>query len=190
MAGWVNRAVPPPEAADRLPGGGDVGVGVVADDAMATESLRQALDLAPVELEPHGHHQQVVADGFTGCGDHSVGLRLERCRAALDPDGTRRDHGGLRAVGFPVGKQTGAGQDPARLVLVNAGGLQDRHIQAGPGPQQLAGDGEAAGTTAHDQHLVMAVAYGAWFGHRLPLIQLCSRQTIAKGWHFIHKFMR
>ena len=180
----------PLEAADRRPSGGDVGVGIIADDAVVAEALREALDGAPIELEAHGHHQHVVADGFTGCGDHPVGLRLKGGRAALDPGGTRRDHGGLRPVSCPVGEQASAGQDPARLVLVNAGGLQDRHIQARAGPQQLAGDGEAAGTTAHDQHLVMAVAYGAWFGHRLPLIHLCSRQAIAKGWHSIHKFMR
>jgi len=130
----------------------------VADDAVVAEALREALDGAPIELETHGHHQYVVADGFTGCGDHPVGLRLEGGRAALDPGGTCRDHGGLRPVGFPVGEQAGAGQDPARLVFVNSAGLQDRHIQFRPGPQQLAGHRDAAGATAHDQHLVVTVA--------------------------------
>jgi hypothetical protein len=61
-------------------------------------------------------------------------------------------------MGFPVGEQAGAGQDPARLVLVNAGGFQDRHIQARAGPQELTGHRDAAGATAHDQHLVVTVA--------------------------------
>jgi hypothetical protein len=102
----------PMKRADRLPGGGDVGVGVVADDAMATESLRQALDLVPVELETHGHNQQVVAERFSCRREHPVGLGLEGGCAALDPGGARRDHGGLRAVGFLIREQTSAGQDP------------------------------------------------------------------------------
>ncbi|MCP9894870.1 hypothetical protein KBZ20_13930 [Vulcanococcus limneticus Candia 3F8] len=153
------------------------------------EALRQALDGAPVELEAHGHHEHVVAEGFTGCGDHPVGLRLEACRAALDPDGTRRDYSGLRAVGCFVGEQTGAGQDPARLVLVNAGGFQDRHIEAGARQQELTGHGDAARSTTDDQDLMVAVAHGAVFGHRSPLSLPLSSQALVKRWQPIHKNM-
>jgi hypothetical protein len=98
---------------------------------MVAEALREAFDGAPIELEAHGHYEHVVTECFPCLRDHSLGFGLESSRSVLDPDGARRDHSGLRAVGCFVGEQAGAGQDPARLVLVNGSGLQDCHIQAG-----------------------------------------------------------
>ena len=76
-------------------------------------------------------------------------------------------------MGLLQAEHTAAHQGPARLVVVIGRGFQDRHVQGVASPLQLGGNGDAGGTAAGDQDLVVGHGSGAGLqagGNRLPPI--------------------
>ena len=148
--------IAPLEVLDALPGVGGELLGVVAADAPLAQRLGQPLDGLPAELHAGGHHQGVVGEGLAAGGGHRVVGGIKAGGPLADPADAGGDQGGFVAAGLLQGEQATAHQGPTRLVVVIAGGLEDRHLQAGAETLQPCRHGDAGGTTAHDQKLVMA----------------------------------
>ena len=128
---------------------------IVAAHPTAAEGLGQALDPVPAELHARGHHQRVVAEGLTGRGPHTVGVRSESGHAFTDPGDPLGNQIRLIAAGLLKAEHAPAHQGPAWLVVVIARGLKDRHIQRRAGALQTGRHRDASGASPHDQNLVM-----------------------------------
>ena len=148
------------ERLDRLPGVRGEVLAVVAAHAALAQGLREPRDLVPAELEAGGHDQHVVAEAVAGGGGDAVVIGIKAGGAGLDPVHPRGDQVALGAAGLLQAEHSAAHQGPSGLVVVLAGGLQDRHIERRAGPLELGGHGDAGGTAADDQNLVVGHGLG------------------------------
>ena len=148
------------ERLDRLPGVRGEVLAVVAAHAALAQGFCEPLDLVPAELEAGGHDQHVVAEAVAGGGGDAVVIGIKAGGAGLDPVHPRGDQVPLGAAGLLQAEHPAAHQGPSGLVVVLAGGLEDRHVERRAGPLELGGHGDAGGSAADDQNLVVGHGMG------------------------------
>jgi hypothetical protein len=136
---------------------------VVAAHPALAKGLGQTLDLVPAELQAGGHHQHVVAEALAAGRAHQVAIRIETSHRIADPGHPRWDEIGFSAASLLKAEHTCTHQGPARLVVVIARGLENRHRKGRTGPFQLGCGGDAGGAAADNQNLVMGHKKGRWW---------------------------
>ena len=145
------------EVLDQLTGVGGEVVAVVRGDAVSAERVDQPLDPVPIELEAGADDQAFVLHDAATIEDDGVVLRFEGRDTRLDPMnafGNERSHG----LGGDLGiEHAAADHGPARLVVVNIGGIDDRDIKAGVPGQQAGGDRNAGGTATDDHDVMLGI---------------------------------
>ena len=158
-----------------MPGVGRQVVAVVGRHAVAAQRFGQPGYALPVQLQARADDQLFVLHDPTTVQDHRIAFGLESGQRRLDPAHAVRQHRGHGARGGARGKDTGADQRPAGLVVVDIGRVDDGDVQARAARQQAGRHRDAGGAAADDHHLVRGVGH---FDGRLAAVDDAAHHAL------------